>query len=146
MHMYSKYGLPIWLTEFACGFEATELDEEGQVRELDEEEAEEKHITFSGCGHYASESRFCCVLILRINLAVPETLPGGQVPNVVRFVLTALWYFGSFYALSEVRDGLRGSVLRVSCRAFRLFIRLFCIYLVSGSSAAWLYPGKPIQP
>ena len=30
--MYTKYGLPIWLTEFACGFEAAELNEDGQVR------------------------------------------------------------------------------------------------------------------
>ena len=32
IHMYTKYGLPIWLTEFACGFEAAELNEDGQVR------------------------------------------------------------------------------------------------------------------
>lgn len=32
MHMYTKYDLPIWLTEFACGFEATELSADGQVR------------------------------------------------------------------------------------------------------------------
>ncbi|CAM9505163.1 unnamed protein product, partial [Ectocarpus fasciculatus] len=32
IHMYvQRYGLPIWLTEFACGFEATELDANGQA-------------------------------------------------------------------------------------------------------------------
>ncbi|CAM9916438.1 unnamed protein product, partial [Laminaria digitata] len=31
MHSYTKYGLPIWLTEFACGFEPDNVkDEEGQ--------------------------------------------------------------------------------------------------------------------
>lgn len=31
IHMYNKYGLPIWLTEFACGFEASQLTAEGQA-------------------------------------------------------------------------------------------------------------------
>lgn len=32
IHMYvQRYGLPIWLTEFACGFEAIELTAEGQA-------------------------------------------------------------------------------------------------------------------
>eukprot|EP00752_Nemacystus_decipiens_P008859 g7905.t1 len=34
IHMYTKYGLPIWLTEFACGFEALELNAEGQANFL----------------------------------------------------------------------------------------------------------------
>ncbi|CAM9665667.1 unnamed protein product [Pylaiella littoralis] len=31
IHMYSKYNMPIWLTEFACGFHATEFTAEGQA-------------------------------------------------------------------------------------------------------------------
>ncbi|CAM9569235.1 unnamed protein product [Ectocarpus sp. 8 AP-2014] len=50
IHMYvQRYGLPIWLTEFACGFEATELDANGQAsgfpgKRLDLPRAEPSHL------------------------------------------------------------------------------------------------------
>lgn len=36
IHGYLKYGLPIWLTEFACGDETARMSEQGQAEFLSE--------------------------------------------------------------------------------------------------------------
>ena len=50
MHMYSRYGLPIWLTEFACGFEATDLSADGQVWSSNSDLAPLRSIVAHGGG------------------------------------------------------------------------------------------------